>query len=161
MTTEIQPQIVKKKAFRVAGLRYEGRNEHGEVPALWDQFIPRVGELVPDPAHWVGYGVARAIPGVDVAEKWEYLAAVEVAPGASIPADMVAWEIPALTYAVLPAHNVPDIGPVSDYFCQQWLPHSAEWEDPGEGFMMEVYPETFSQDLVIYLHFPVQRKSGS
>ena len=160
MMLETQPHMVEKKAFRVAGLRYEGKSEHGEVPALWDQFIPQVGELVPDPAHWVGYGVARAIPGVDVADRWEYLAAVEVAPGASIPADMVAWEIPALTYAVLPAHDVPGIGPVSDYLCQQWLPHSAEWEDGGEGFMMEVYPETFSQDLIIYLHFPLKRKGG-
>ena len=161
MTAQMQPQMIEKKAFLVAGLRYEGRSEQGQVPALWDQFIPRVGELVPDPTHWVGYGLARAIPGVDVADRWEYLAGVEVASGASIPADMVAWEIPALTYAVLPAHDVPSIEPVSDDFCQQWLPHSAEWEDAGEGFMMEVYPETFSQDLMIYLHFPVKHKSGS
>lgn len=31
--------MIDKKAFLVAGLRYEGRSEHGEVPALWDPFI--------------------------------------------------------------------------------------------------------------------------
>jgi AraC family transcriptional regulator len=160
MTAQTEPQIVEKKACRVAGLRYEGKNEHGEVPALWDQFIPRVGELVPDATHWVGYGIGRAIPGVDAAEKWEYLAGVEVAPEASIPADMVAWEIPALTYAVLPAHDVPGIGPVTDYYYGEWLPQSAEWEG-GEALMMEVYPVTYSEDLIMYLHFPIKRKGRS
>jgi predicted transcriptional regulator YdeE len=126
---------------------------------LWDQFMPRLGELGIDPTHWTAYGVAREIPGVEVSEKWEYLAATEASPEAPLPEGMVAWEIPALTYATLPAHDLPGIGPASNYFYQEWLPNSTEWE-MGDPFMMEVYPETFSQDLAIYLHFPVRRKSN-
>ena len=159
MTTQTEPKIVQKAAFRVAGLRYEGKNEHGEVPALWDnQFLPRMDELA---SIRVGgtYGIARAIPGVDVSRGFEYLAGVEVAVEASLPSGMVAWEMPPLTYAVLPAQDVPGIGPMCDYFYQEWLPKSPEWE-MGVGLMMEYYPETFPQDLIIFLHFPIKRKSA-
>jgi AraC family transcriptional regulator len=152
------PKIVERGAFTVAGLRYEGRNEHGEVPAMWDRFLPRVGELGVAPGQpFTAYGVARAIAGVPVEEKWEYLAGVEVASLADLSPGMVGWEIPALTYAVLPAYDVPEIGPVSDYFFQQWLPNSAEYA-MGDGPMIEVYPDTFGTDGLIHLYFPVRRK---
>ena len=157
MNTLNEPKIVEKAAFRVVGLRYEGKNEHGEIPAMWDQFIPRIGGLVPDPAKWVAYGISRSIQGVDVNEKWEYLAGVELPHAIKIPSDMVVWEIPALTYAVLPANDVPGIGPITNYFEKEWLPHSQEWE-ADVPMMIELYPETYSQDLVIYLYFPIRRK---
>jgi predicted transcriptional regulator YdeE len=149
MTTPGEPKIVEKASFQIVGLRYEGLNQHGEVPALWDIFIPRAGELVADPSRWVAYGVARSIPGVDASERWEYLAGVEVTPGKNAPPDMVVWEIPALPYAVLPANDVPGIGPASQYFYQDWLPNSKEWEG-GAPLMLEVYPETFGQDMILY-----------
>jgi predicted transcriptional regulator YdeE len=157
MTTQTEPKIVEKTAFRVAGIRYEGKNEHGEIPAMWDnQFLPRMGEL--DNIRVGGtYGIARSMPGVEVSHGFEYLAGMEVAAGAPLPSGMIAWEIPTLTYAVLPAHDVPGIGPVCDFFYQEWLPKSPEWE-MGEGLMMEYYPETYPQDLIIYLHFPIKRK---
>ena len=157
MTTQAEPKIVEKATFTIAGLRYEGLNQHGEVPALWDIFIPRVGELVADPSRWVAYGVARSIPGVDASGKWEYLAGVEITPGKKIPSDMVVWDIPALTCAVLPANDVPGIGPTSQYFYQEWLPNSKDWA-AGEPLMLEVYPETFGQDMILYLYFPIKRK---
>jgi len=157
MNPPSEPKIIGKAAFQVLGLRYEGLNEHGEIPAMWEQFILRVGELVPDPAHWTAYGIARSIPGADVTKKWEYLAGVEATPGINIPSDMVVWEIPALTYAVLPANNVPGIGPTTHYFNQEWLTHSQEWE-AGEPLMIELYLETYSQDFIIYLHFPIKHK---
>ena len=158
MNQNPKTSITEKTAFRVVGLRYEGKNEHGEVPALWDLFIPRINEVVDDPKHWIGYGIARALPGIDASEKWEYLAGVEVSPGKKIPEDMVIWEIPASTYAVVPAHDMPGIGPANDYFYNEWLPNSQEWKS-GEPFMFEMYPESFGQDLILYLYFPIKRKS--
>jgi AraC family transcriptional regulator len=152
-----EPRIEHKDAFLVAGLRYEGRNEQGEIPAMWDRFIPRAGELVADPSRLVAYGVARALPRPEVEGAFEYLAGVEVDSLDDLPSDMVGWEIPALTYAVLPAHGFPEVGATCDYFCREWLPKSKEYEE-GEGLMIEHYPETFSQDLIIYLWFPVERK---
>jgi predicted transcriptional regulator YdeE len=150
-------RIEQKQAFLVAGLRYEGKNEHGEIPAMWDLFLPRAGELVMDTAHLVAYGVARALPNSGEGAPFEYLAGVEVASLDKLPPGMVGWEIPALTCAVFPAHDVPDIGPVNDYFFREWLPHSQEYT-MGEGLMIEYYPETFGQDMILYLYFPIKRK---
>ncbi len=157
MTLSLEPKIVDKATFRVAGVSYQGNNEHGEIPALWDnQFLPRMREL--DPIRTGGtYGIARAIAGVDASQGFEYLAGDEVQQDASLPPYMVAWQIPANTYAVLPAQGVAGIGPVDAYFNQEWLPQSTEWEAAG-GFMMEFYPPSFGQDMVLYLYYPVVKK---
>ncbi len=152
-----EPRIEQRGAMLVAGLRYEGRNEQGEIPALWDQFMPRVAELGTDPARLVAYGVARGLPGTTAGGPFEYLACVEVPSVVDLPQGMVGWEVPAMTCAVLPVHGIPGIGPATDYFYREWLPHSSEYV-AGEGLMIEHYPETFSQDLIINLRFPVRRK---
>ena len=152
-----EPKIVYRDAFLVAGLRYAGKNEHGEIPALWDsEFLPRIGELA---SLRVGaaYGVSRVLPNVPVEEGFEYLAAVEVKSLAKLPWGMVGWEIPAQTYAVLPAHDVPDLGRAFDYLYGKWLPQSKEYE-AADGPCLELYPATYSQDLIIYVYVPVQRK---
>ena len=76
----------------------------------------------------------------------------------NLPEGMTGWQMPAYTYAVLPAQDVSGIGPVNDYYEREWLPKSPEYETAGD-FMMEVYPETFGQDMILYLYFPVKRKS--
>ena len=152
-----EPKIEHKGSFLVAGLRYEGKNEHGEIPAMWDQFLPRAAELGINPEHLVAYGIARDLSTSGEEGAFEYLAGVKVASLDNPPPGMIGWEIPTLTYAVLPAHDVPGIGPVSDYFYHEWIPHSQEYT-MGEGLMLEYYPETFGQDMILYLYFPVKRK---
>jgi predicted transcriptional regulator YdeE len=168
-TQTLEPKIVQLGALRLAGLRYEGKNQHGEIHALWDnQFLSRMDELKGIRVGDEAYGVARALPDTpsDASPDpspdpspgtFEYLAAVEVMSFDALPHGMAGWVIPPLTYAVLPAHDVPGIGPTCDYFYRQWLPQSKEYA-MGEGLMIEVYPGTYSQDLVIYLYFPVKRK---
>jgi predicted transcriptional regulator YdeE len=157
-TTRVEPKIVSRGAFRVAGLRYAGKNQHGEIPAMWDVFLPRTHELpdVPEKAN-VYYGTDREIPGVPASEGFEYLACVEVPSFDALLQGMVGWEVPAATYAVLPANDVPDIGPTCDYFYGQWINQSAEYA-LGEGIMFEEYPPEYSTDLIIYLYFPVRHK---
>ncbi|MCL5999112.1 MAG: effector binding domain-containing protein [Chloroflexi bacterium] len=151
-----QPQIVQMGTLRLAGLRYEGKNEHGEIPALWDKdFLPRMGELAAIRVGGEAYGVSRQAPGLPVDQGFEYLAAVQVQSFDHLPAGMVGWEIPALTYAVLPAHDLPEIAPVCDYFHQEWLPQSQTYTS-GEPLMLELYPETYGQDLIMQLCFPVR-----
>ncbi len=153
-----EPQIVQKGAFRVAGTRYEGRNEHGKIPAMWDsEFLPRMGELAGIQVGQEVYGVARALPSFAQDGRFEYLAAVEVRSFENLPQGMVGWEIPAQTYAVLAAHDVPGIGPALNYFYREWLPQSKEFEGT-DGPMLEVYTEAFERDLTIYLYCPVRRK---
>lgn len=153
-----EPQIVQKGAFRVAGTRYEGRNEHGEIPTMWDhEFLPRMGELASIQVSQDAYGVTRVLPSFARDGRFEYLAAVEVRSFANLPQGMAGWEVPAQTYAVLAAHDVSGIGPTLDYFYREWLPQLKEFEGT-DGPMLEVYTEAFERDQTIYLYFPVRRK---
>jgi AraC family transcriptional regulator len=153
-----EPQIVSKPAFRVAGLRYEGRNQNNEIPQLWDkQFLPRLRELATLRVGSDLYGVCRELPNLPPDAGFEYLACAEVKTFEGLPPGMVGWDIPALEYAMLPAHDVADIPPVCDYFYSQWLPRSAEFA-MGAGPMLEVYPPSFEYDFIIQMYFPVRRK---
>jgi AraC family transcriptional regulator len=150
-------QIAARGAFLVAGLRYAGKNEHGEVPSMWDNdFLPRIGELA---AHRIGptaYGVCRTAADLPPGA-FEYLAAVEVGSLDGLPPGMVGWKIPAQTYAVLLANNVPDLPATFDYFYSQWALGSAEYA-AADGPELEVYPDTFPQDGIIYVYCPVRPK---
>ncbi len=155
---KVEPRIVDRNAFNVAGLRYAGSNQHGEIPTLWDTFIPRISELQPiaQPDHkW--YGVCRTLPAGSHEEGFEYLACVEVPSLAALPHGMVGWEVPALTHAVLPVNGVAGIAPACDYFYGQWLPKSISYA-PFDGPMLEEYPPDFPNDPTIYLYFPVQAR---
>jgi AraC family transcriptional regulator len=153
----ITAEIVTRGAFRVAGMRYEGKNEHGEIPQMWEEFLPRSSEITVNLDPGAFLGIARSMPGVPESEGFEYLAGVQVSATAELPNGMVAWEVPTLTYAVLPAKDVAGIGPVSNDFYQKWLPQSTEWK-MGAGLMIEYYPPSYAQDMIIFLNFPIQKK---
>jgi AraC family transcriptional regulator len=156
--SNVEPRIVSKDAFRVAGLRYVGKGAPGEIPALWDnEFLPRLGKVADIRISPEEYGISRDTLDFEKTGFFEYLAAVEVRSFDNLPPGMVGWEIPALTYAVLPAHDVPGIGPMLDYFYQQWLPHSQDYVS-ADGPLFELYGEAFHKDTTIYLYFPVQSK---
>jgi len=161
MTVQHKPQIVitQKRAFLVAGLRYAGKNEHGEVPALWDkEFLPRIHEL-DNFRTGATYGISRVMPDIPWQEGFEYLAGVEVGSLENLPPGMVGWEIPAQTYAILPANDVSGLAPALVYYYSEWLPRSKEYRS-ADGPMLELYPETFGQDRIIYLYNPVRAKDS-
>lgn len=154
----IEPKIEQRGAFLVAGMRYEGKNEHGEIPAMWGEFIPRAAELEPDESkRRVFYGVCRCL-GPDAGGAFEYLAALERDSIESLPEGMVGWEIPEQTYAVTEAHGLSDLSAALGRFYNEWLPSSEEYTG-ADGPMFELYPETFdSIEATLYLYFPVRRK---
>jgi len=69
---------------------------------------------------------------------------------------MVGWSIPAHTYAVSRANDVPDLGRVIGHVYGEWVPKSG-YEMAGN-FTFEYYPETFPVDHVIEVYFPVRKK---
>jgi AraC family transcriptional regulator len=155
---KVEPRIVSRNAFLVAGLRYEGKNQNREIPAMWEVFLPRMGEFATTTLQdYRCYGVCRALPDTPPSEGFEYLACVEVPSLDSLPPDMVGWEVPALTYAVLPANDVAGLGPVCDYFYGQWIAASSAYA-LADGPMFEEYPPEYPTDPTIYLYFPVQHK---
>jgi len=151
------PKIVKKDAFLVAGLRYEGKNGNNEIPAIWHTFINRVNELGLDNTKpMTAYGVSRGIPNAEPGV-FEYLSAVDVKSITNLPKEMVGWKIPEQTYAVFPVYGLSDIGHIMDFCYKEWLPQSKEYvcvDSP----MFEYYPETYSQDSILYIHVPIKHR---
>ena len=72
---------------------------------------------------------------------------------------MVGVEIPARTYAVFAANDVPDLHRVFEHGHREWLPKSVEHEGL-DGPWLEVHPETYPEDRIIYVYNPVRRVSG-
>lgn len=152
-----EPQVVELPTLMLAGTRYEGDNQHGEIPAMWDhEFLPRMIELEEVRKGADAYGVARALPGPWTGV-FEYLAAVEVDSFAELPEGMVGWEIPAGTYAMVPADNVPDLGAAEEYVGREWLPAHPEYAQ-GQGPLIERYPPTYASDGIIYVYLSIARR---
>lgn len=151
----MNPEIVSLPAFSVVGMLYRGKNEHNEVPAMWDKLNQRWGELATIQASGVAYGVCGNMEADGV---FEYVAGVKPKPGAAVPEGMVRWEVPAQTYAVFPC-TLQTIHQAYEQAYQVWLPGSG-YKGTG-GLDMELYPETFepedptSQGMFIYI--PVTR----
>jgi AraC family transcriptional regulator len=153
-----EPRFVKRGAFRVAGLAYRGKNQQGEIAALWEHGVmPRIGELAAIQVGVETYGVG-SMPAAAAPGEFEYLAGVEVSSFEQLPEGMVGWEIPANRYAVLPAHGISELAPVADRFYGQWLPGSA-YRAAGD-YNLECYPPAFEQNQIIYWHFPVAPKGN-
>jgi predicted transcriptional regulator YdeE len=151
-------QYVEREGFFVAATYYVGKNEHGEIGAMWDnQFFPRLAEI----EHLNGgifYGVSRMPPGLADGE-FEYLAAVEVDKEQDLPQGIYRWEIPANGYVIMPAKGIPDLMRVMDTFYSKWLPGQTEYELAGD-YNFEYYSEHFDTDQIIDVYFPVKKKQN-
>jgi predicted transcriptional regulator YdeE len=152
-----EPRLVQMPALKLAGLRYEGKNQNGEVPRLWDeQFLPRYREIVRNEGKYTLYGAARWLPGAE-SGIFEYLAAAEVDSFDSLPEGMVGWELPGGPNCVLAVDNVPGLGPACDYFYNHWLAENGWVIESNGDYLLEVYPPEFSENGVIFLNFPVKQ----
>ncbi len=90
--------------------------------------------------------------------EFDYLAGVEVEAGQAAPEGMVAWRIPAQTYAVFET-TLPQIGPTFEYIYGPWIAGSDFERADGPEF--ELYDEAFNpQDPAskMTIWIPVQEK---
>jgi AraC family transcriptional regulator len=150
----MEPEITKRSAFCVVGIKYRGKNEKQEIPQLWGQYGTRWKEIKHIVNQDVAYGVMDHYDP-DSGE-FDYVAAMEVGELEDIPEGMVGWEIPAQTYAIFPC-TLPRIKEVYDFALHSWLPESA-YEHTG-GVEFELYDENFDpQDpsSEFYYYMPVK-----
>ena len=137
----MEPTIIQKPGFKVAGMKYRGQTEHGEIPQLWDRFVPRMGEI----KHGVGghesFGVMDNFD--EASQEFDYLAAIEVASTDDLPDGMVGWEIPDQTCAVFTV-AFSSIMEGYSYAYKTWLPESKYQCAPGPE--VEFYPEEFNPE---------------
>jgi predicted transcriptional regulator YdeE/DNA-binding transcriptional MerR regulator len=147
-------KIVSKPAFNVAGLKYFGKNEQGEIAQMWQELFPRYEEIKQPIDPQICYGVCG-----DMVEdgRFHYLAGCQVQPGSEQPQDMETWAVPEQTYAVFPCtlQNIPQ---TYEYAFQTWLPQSDYEHVPGPDF--EYYDEDFNpqEGTGLYIYIPVRKK---
>lgn len=116
------------------------------IGPLWGEFVARAGEI----PHRLGHALVGIIYGRPEAERshpheLEYIAAAPVSSTGEIPAAMVAWTVPATTFAVFEHHGPIDrISRTVRQIYRQWLPAS-EYEHTGIADV-ELYDERFCVD---------------
>lgn len=144
-------------ALTLVGLRYEGKNENGEITHLWDEFNPRVPEIK-HKINDAAYGYCAMLPDAPDGV-FEYLAAFAVTKVDNLPQDMVIRQVPAATYAVFAMVGGKEgIPAVYQKAYQEDLP--AAGYKPAGGFDMEVYGEEFkffTPDSIMYIWIPVEK----
>jgi AraC family transcriptional regulator len=148
----MEPKIVTKPAFTVIGLYIRTKPMSPDIPALWDRFVPRMGEIQNVSEPYTSYGVM----GNHGADGFDYLAGDPAEQTDNLPEGMTLWQIPANTYAVFDA-TLSNVGQVFNDIYNKWLP-SSEYQ-PVDGFTLERYGEDFSPDTPNFTVFvPIQKK---
>jgi predicted transcriptional regulator YdeE len=162
-TTFEEPQVIEFGPRRAIGLTYQGKNENGEIPALWhEEFMPRMAEVPAPEGVSEAYGICRCLPGVTDGS-FEYIAAKAAVPDAPMPAGMTEVALPAGRYLAFKIPSLAQIFAAWD-FTRQWCAVHPEFElycGPGgcdctthPGF--EYYPPDFNGQNELYLYLPVK-----
>ncbi|MBN1934250.1 MAG: GyrI-like domain-containing protein [Anaerolineae bacterium] len=150
---EMEPKIVTKSAFTLIGMRYFGKNEHGEIPALWDRLNPRWHEFKNQADNWA-YGVCT---DMNDRGEIEYVAGIAVTDASHVPEGMVVRQVPEAKYAVFET-KLSNIGKTYDYAMHTWLPQSGyAW---GQSPDFEMYGAEFDpahpQEGTLYVYVPIK-----
>lgn len=151
----MQPQFVTKPAFTVVGLLIHPTPMSPEIPKLWDQLAPRMGEIAHGSEPYVSYGLMDNFnPQTSV---FDYMAGNAVERVETLPVGMSRWDVPANTYAVFES-SIPKLGESFGYIFNDWLPASG-YEQVASPYF-ERYGENFSPDNpVVSIYIPVAKKA--
>ena len=136
-------------------MRIRDRPNTDGPPKLWDAFGPRMGEIRHVVQPGIAYGLADSMD--EQTGQFDYMAGLEVERAADIPEGMVAWQVPAQTYAVFHT-TLPKLGETFQHIHGQWLPQSGY--RPGPGPEIELYDETFDPrdpGSVMAIYVPVEK----
>jgi AraC family transcriptional regulator len=156
----LQPELYEQRPLRLVGMvtrcfgtDSDKSNFAQAQPALWDAFMPRIGELQRATTS-MAYGVVRVPQHGD---ELEYLAACEVPASAPVPPGMVVREVPAGRYARF-AHQGPvaRLDQTLNYVYSSWLLTSSMRR--GGGCDLELYDQRFipnSESSLMHYAIPV------
>lgn len=159
-----EPRVAEFGPCRAIGMRYVGKNEQGEIPALWHQgFMPRMGEIAP--LEGGAFGVCRCLPGATDGS-FEYIAALRAGEGGPpAPEGMVEVSIPRAQYVIFHVRHLGEIHQAWEYL-RNWFPEHPEWEaycgpsgcGCAEYPTFEYYPPDFGEGKPLYLYAPVRAR---
>lgn len=162
-----EPQVVEFGPYRVIGVRYVGKNENREIPAMWENdLLPRMAEVKsPPPGPHLAFGLCRCLPGVTDGS-FEYIAAVIAADDAPVPEGMVEASVAGGTYVAFPVESL-EVLMEAWKALPQWLDAHPEWEpycgkdrcDCDTHPSFELYPEDFGEKGKLFIYMPIKPKA--
>jgi AraC family transcriptional regulator len=155
---KLEPRFEEKHGFKFAGLMYTGSAEQGEIPQLWDKFVPVMDKIPNRINNNVCYGIINPFEPKQGREM-DYIAAVEVDGFDNVPEGMESGEIPEAYYAVF-THK----GPISkfmetiQYVYGDWMKNGGYKHAGTPDF--ELYDDKFKgdeEDSECYIYVPIEK----
>lgn len=153
----LEPKFILLEDFKVIGLSCsttsDENDEKGTIPSLWDDFIPRIGEIKNSIVPMRTLGLCEIIE--NSSDSFTYICCKEVENFDIIPDGMVAKIVPSSKYAVFTHKgSVDKLGETYEYIYGIWLSKSG-FEINGLKHDFEVYDERFdnteSSEMDIYI----------
>ncbi len=139
----MEPKFTERKGFKVAGLKYVGKNPQPDIGNLWDKFVPRIDEAKNRINEKETYGVCY---DMDKEGNIYYIAGVGVSDFEKLPEGFDTVEIPDNKYAVFTHKgSISRFPETIAYVYGKWV------KDPANNKKMdapdfEVYDERFKPD---------------
>jgi len=159
--TKMEPKIIKKEDFTIVGLRYFGKNEHNEIPELWNQFNKRMEEMggLEHETGEAAVGLCITPDDEPLEGAFEYVAGALVDEVEEVPEDFVVRHVPEQTYAVFEHKgDMPSLSKTYEYIYETWLPQSGYQISSRMDF--EYYNEdfkNFAPDSIFYIYIPIEK----
>lgn len=152
----MEPKVLTKEGFKAFGIRYFGKNEKGEIPALWEKFMGRLQEEAPGFYTNESYGLMGMM---DKEGNFEYIVCVPYTSPDQPLGDMVTYEIPKARYLVF-AH-IGSAETLQDTYLEiynKYLPE-CEYEVRYDIYHFELYDERFNgfkEDCEMDIYVPIK-----
>lgn len=155
--TFIEPSIVEREGFILAGLEYRGHNSNYEVPKLWNIFGKHVSSIPNRVNNNVCYGFEDYDESAPMGN-FRYLAGIEVSTEKNLPDELAVRKIPGSKYAVFPIKGIIETVPksISEIYSVH-IPNSGLRIKGNYDF--EYYDYDFKSnwdDSLLYLYIPVE-----
>ncbi|MBO8163903.1 MAG: GyrI-like domain-containing protein [Brevibacillus sp.] len=150
-----------KDAFTVVGLTCSTTLNESKIPALWEEFTSRVGEIKNRISPNIMLGISEFSANPEH-EAFTYMACVLVNNVDEIPEGMLCKTIPKREYVVVTHKGkVETLGGTIDFIYDTWLPKSEYALMESEDF--EVYEdERFmgadNEESEVDIFIPIQKK---
>jgi AraC family transcriptional regulator len=153
----IEPMIMERDSFIIAGIEYRGKNSNYEIPKMWNQFSGCMKRIPNRINNRITYGFEDYNEGIPV-KGFRYIAGVEVSKCDNMPENIAVQKIEKSSYAVFPIHSITESIPNS--ISQIYSIHLPNWGLKIKGnYDFEYYDSNFKsnrEDSLIYLYIPIE-----
>jgi len=167
----MEPQIVTKPAFKVAGYELKTTTRDGlnnqEIPTFWGSMTAEHFDTLHNKLHNVdGAELGLCITTDHANGDFSYVIAVEVSDFVNVPTDMFTAELPEAIYAIFttPANDgekniAPAIQGTWKYIHETWFPNSGYEFSEGKADF-ELYPCS-NRGAKVRIYIPIIKKQNA